>query len=314
MPKIEDILSITEEAIKNFNDKIPSIQDGVLNDLLLELKKLDLRGKNIKPSVGNIRLLTKIKARLLNIVLTDDYVNALKEYLKVFNAVTSLSNEVFRQTEVRQSAKNFIKVIKQQTIEDTVNRLTEAGIGANIADRITEILKTNITTGSSYKSLTAQLTEALTTTETPGLLERYAKQVTTDAVNQYSGNVLHTIASDLNYEWYKYQGKDISTTRPFCDAMTDRGYFHVSEIPDLLEANDLYYMKDGQKTKVELNPKTGLPAGMIPGSDASNFFVRRGGYNCGHQVFPTTESRVPEEIKNRVFATEPYKRWKKANS
>lgn len=314
MPKLEDILSITDEAIKNFNDKIPSIQEKVLDDLLLELKKLDVRGKNIKPSVGNIRLLTKINAKLLKIILTDDYVAALKEYLRVFVEVTKVSNEVFKQAEVKQSAKNFLKVIREQSITDTVAKLTEAGIGANIADRITDILRTNITTGSSYKSLTAQLTESLTTTETPGLLERYAKQITTDAVNQYSGNVLHTISSDLNYEWYRYQGKDIDTTRPFCDAMTDREYFHVSEIPDLLEANDLYYMKDGQKTKVEIYPKTGLPAGMIPGTDASNFFTRRGGFNCGHQVFPVAESRVPDEHKNRVFATTAYKRWKAANS
>lgn len=313
MPKIEDIIKITADAIEAFNSRIPSIQENVLDDLLLKLKQLDLNGKNIKPNITNIRLMARIKAGLLKIIVTDDYAAALKEYMKVFGEVTKVSNEVFRGAEVKQSAKNFVKVVRQETITDTVEKLTEAGIGANIAGPIADILKTNITTGSSYKSLTAQLSEALTKTKTPGLLERYVGQVTTDAVNQYSGNVLHTIASDLNYEWYRYQGKDIETTRPFCDAMTDRQFFHVSEIPDLIEATDLYYMKDGQKTKVELYPKTGLPHGMIPGTDASNFFTRRGGYRCGHMIFPTTESRVPEEIKTRVFATSAYKMWKSAH-
>jgi len=48
---------------------------------------------------------------------------------------------------------------------------------------------------------------------------------------------------------------------------------------------------------------------MIPDTNAENFFVRRGGYNCGHQIFPVIERLVPKDIQDRVKATAAYKRF-----
>jgi hypothetical protein len=48
---------------------------------------------------------------------------------------------------------------------------------------------------------------------------------------------------------------------------------------------------------------------MIPGTDAANFFVNRGGYNCGHQIRPVNERQVPTEVVARVKATPEYQAW-----
>jgi hypothetical protein len=39
---------------------------------------------------------------------------------------------------------------------------------------------------------------------------------------------------------------------------------------------------------------------MIDGTTADNFIVNRGGYNCGHELIPVSEVRVPKEVREKV--------------
>jgi len=222
-----------------------------------------------------------------------------------------LQNSYWKEQESKFKPRKVLTALRKQAISDTVNQLTESGIGVNVGERITEMLKASITSGGSYKKLTATLRDGLLNTEQKGYLDRYAKQVTIDSLNQYSAQYSKVVSSDLGYEWFKYDNTDIDTTRPFCDAMTDQPYFHISQVPSLLRAEGLYYEKDGVKTKVELYSKTGLPAGMIPNTNAETFFVNRGGYNCGHQIRPVAERQVPIQVRETVMATAGYKNWKK---
>lgn len=280
-----------------------------------EVNRLDLYSDGkIRPTVKNLSILASIKSKINRIVLTDEYKKEVRDFAKAFNEVTKLQNEYWKGLETTFKPRPLLKEIRKQAITDVVGKLTEAGIGANVSDRIIDILRTNITTGGSYKKLTAQLRDGLLNTEQKGYLDKYAKQVTVDSLNQYNAQYTQIVTSDLGYQWFKYDNTDIDTTRPWCDAMTDQPYFHISEIPRLLRAEGLYYNKDGVKTKVPLYDKTGLPHGMIPGTNADNLFIRRGGFNCGHQIRPVAERQVPLEVRERVFATAEYKAWIRVNS
>lgn len=268
----------------------------------------------IRPTVKNLSILNSIRNKVNRVVLTDDYKQEVKDFAKAFNDITKLQNEYWRTIEKNFTPRPLLKEIRKQAITDVVGKLTEAGIGANVSDRIIDILRTNITTGGSYKDLTAQLRDGLLNTEQKGYLDRYAKQVTIDSINQYNAQYTQVVSSDLGYTWFKYDNTDIETTRPFCDAMTDQPYFHISQVPGILQAKDLYYLKDGVRTKVPIYDKTGLPHGLIPGTNAENFFVRRGGYNCGHQIRPVAERQVPAEIREKVFALPVYQAWARVNS
>jgi hypothetical protein len=312
----DEMLSKSDQAIETFNKNIPGIQKAIYDELIEQLRKLDLNGSNIKTTVANLNVINSIKNKLLKLILSDNYLQDVKEFVRSFNEITKLQNAYWKSAESSFKSKPLLNAIKEQAITDTVSKLTEAGIGANIAEPIADILRTNITTGGSYKKLTEQLRENLVNTQTPGTLEKYVGQITTDAVNQYSNQYTQIVSNDLGYEWFKYDNTDILTTRPFCDAMTDRPYFHISEVPALLRAEGLTYVnkKTGKREPVVIYEKTGLPSGMIPGTDASNFFIRRGGYRCGHSIRPVNQRQVPQADKDRVYATSAYKNWKSANS
>jgi hypothetical protein len=320
MPSFNDITNRITEALARFNKRIPASQRDMLDGVEQELRRLDLNGTRIKPTIANLKIIGSIKNKLLGLVLNDDYLGEVKQFAQAFKDIGRLQNEYWTEIEKDFKPRSILKEIQTQAIDDTVSKLTDSGIGTNISDNIADILRTNVTTGGSYRDLLAQLRESLTDTQkSDGLLTKYAKQITTDALNQYSAQVTNVIASDLNYEWYAYRGSEIVTSRPFCQSMVEnRRYFHVSEIPGMLRAEGMYYKdnKTGEKKKVELYAKTGLPYGFIEGTNPENFFVRRGGYFCGHQCSPVSERLVKAQdlvLYNRVVSTPEYIRWKQLN-
>lgn len=311
MPTYNDILKKIGKAVEAFNKKIPAAQRSMFDAISDELKRLDTYDDGrVRTTAKNLSILNSIRKKINSIIVTDEYRDDVKKFAKAFNEITTLQNEYWREQESSFKPRPILKALRKQAVSDTVNKLMESGIGVNVGDRITDIIRTSITSGGSYKKLTAQLRDGLLNTEQKGYLDRYAKQVTIDSLNQYSAQYNNIVSSDLGYEWFRYDNTDIDTTRPFCDALTDQPYFHISEIPRILKADDLYYTKDGVKTKVPIYEKTGLPHGMIPGTNAENFFVNRGGYNCGHQIRPVNVRQVPKEVQERVFATSAYKSWK----
>lgn len=313
MPDFSDILKSVDTAIEKFNSKIPAAQKRMYEGITDELKRLDTNNGKVKTTVANLKIIQSIKNKLTRLIITPEYLKDVKEFANQFNVITKLQNEYWQSVEEKFTPRVLLKEIRKQAISDTVKGLTSSGIGGAISDQIATILRTNITTGGSYAQMTEQLREKVLNTKTDGALAKYAKQITTDSLNQYSAQYTQTVSSDLGYEWFAYQGSDIVTTRPFCDAMTDLRYFHITEIPRLLKAEDLYYTKDGKKTKVPIYDKTELPHGMIPGTNAANFQINRGGYNCMHQIRPVSERLVPIERRDEVYASAAYKRWKPNN-
>lgn len=275
----------------------------------------------IRPTVKNLSILASIRSKINRIVLTDEYKQEVKDFAKAFNEVTALQNQYWKSLESTFKPRPLLKEIRKQAITDVLAKLTEAGIGANVSDRITDILKTNITTGGSYKKLTAQLRDGLLNTEQKGYLDKYAKQVTVDSLNQYNSQYTQIVSSDLGYQFFKYDNTEIDTSRPFCQALCEENrYFHISSIPNLLKGLDisgqpLTYIdnKTGEQKTVTINPKTNLPYGFIAGTNADNFFIRRGGHQCGHQIRPVAERQVPLEVRERVFETPAYSRWVNIN-
>lgn len=318
----EDILKYINRALKKFANSIPTAQRSIYDAIIEEVNRLELSDGKIRPTVKNLSILNSIRNKINRVVLTDDYKQEVKDFAKAFNDITKLQNEYWRTVEKSFTPRPLLKEIRKQAITDVVAKLTEAGIGANVSDRIIDILRTNITTGGSYKDLTAQLRDGLLNTEQKGYLDRYVKQVTIDSLNQYSAQYSQIVSSDLGYQWYKYDNTEIDSSRPFCQHMCeDHRYFHISSVPNLLKGldisgNRMTYKdnKSGETKTVRINPKTNLPDGFITGTNPENFFVRRGGFSCGHQIRPVAERQVPAEIREKVFALPVYQAWARVNS
>ena len=284
---INDLLNEIDSSLTKFIDGLPDIQKRIYEKLLLLLKDLDLYSDgSIKNNLANIQKIGKLKSELEKIILDKPYLKSVGTLLGSYEIIQEIQNEYFSTITTDFTPKKVFDVVKDQAIDQTAEGLTESGINANVIDPIKAILKTNITSGGSYADLAQQLRdEIIGNDEVDGKLLSYARTYATTAVNEYSAQYTKIVTDDLGMEWFRYVGSLRKTSRPFCIALVEKDYVHVSEIPEIVKGHI-----DGKDVSL---------AGLKDGTDANNFQVYRGGWNCNHQLSPVDKSRVPEKyIKN----------------
>jgi len=303
MPDFNKIVRQIKLSLSGFDKSIPALQSALYKEMINEIKRLDTKGDKIAVTVKNLSILNSIKNKLNRLILNKEYISEIKDFAKSFNEVYNLQFEYWKSIEKTFKPKPLLKAIRNQAITDTVKSLTTQGISANVSDAIINILRTNITSGGSYSSLAEQLRQSLTNTpESKGILDRYVKTVANDSIQQFNRQYTQIVSNDLGYTWFRYMNTDIETTRCFCDKMTDKNYFHISEVPKMLEG-----------LGCDIYAKTKLPYGMIDGTNPENFFIRAGGWNCRHSINPVAQRQVPAAIRDEVFATPAYKAWALVN-
>jgi hypothetical protein len=290
---MKQTLEEIQATIDKFNKSIPAIQQQVFDEIVLLSKELETDGNNIKTSVKNLKLLARIKNKIEKIIYSPEYQSELKEYLKAYNTVAKLQNQYFKEVDSAFKPKPIMDELKTQSIQATIESLGRAGIANNVSDRIIDNIRNNITSGATFTQFNKSLRELVLDTDSgQGLLVRYTKQISTDAINQYAANYSQIITSDLGLEWFQYVGTLIETSRCFCEALVKKRYIHVSEIPQIIKGE----FEEFKSSDCEINPKTKLPQGMVAGTTAANFATYRGGYNCGHQLVPVSKASVPKAL------------------
>lgn len=288
---ITDILKTIDEAIEKFQKGVPGIQKNIFEELQIITKGLDVKNGSILNNVENLKAILAIRNKLEKIIISPEYKDAVKSFIDSFNAVGALNIDYFKQFNKKFTPKKTLPLIKQIAVENTINDLVGRGMAASVIDPIHKILTQNITTGGSYAKFQDILRNHIISNDTgEGSLERYTKQISTDAIHQFSRQYHETIAQDLQFNWGQYVGSNLTTSREFCIYLTKKRWVHKSELADIIKGHI-----DGHSCK--LSKTTGLPLGMIPGTNTSNFSVLVGGYTCGHHFYMAPDSSVPDGVR-----------------
>lgn len=292
---LEKITELVEESASLFGSKLDKVQKRVWDDLQLLLKKIDIDGDRIVPSVANLKIIGDISRKLLKGIVNKEYKEDVKEYIKSFNGISSLQNQYYKILENEFKPTALLQAVREEAVRSTLENLTQIIPDAEIG-RVKNILRQNITGGGSYRDLMKTMSSTVIGDEqSGGLLKPQLKTYTVTSVAQYSRNYSQIAASGLNFEWYQYVGSVITTTRCFCHAMVKKRFFHVSEIPDIIKGN----FKEFEDMECEISSSTDLPDGMIKGTNVSNFMTLAGGWNCQHSIYPVTKSLVPKDVRDR---------------
>jgi hypothetical protein len=245
----------------------------------------------------NVKLISKIKQQLSKVIFTKEYEEELDKIVKTYGEITKLQNQYFTASVGKFTVPKVLAEVQQLAIEGVVDAMGLDAVGVNVISPVRDILVKNVTTGGSKAEFLDEVREYLLDTERgDGKLVKYTKQIVTDSLNQYSANYTQIVSDDLGLEWFKYVGSNKETTRPFCKALTDAKqtcmpFIHRSQLPEIVEGQIC-----GEQ--VPIYDKTGLPHGMIPGTNAVNFPINRGGYNCNHQLVPVSAALVPKALRD----------------
>jgi hypothetical protein len=299
--EIQSTLNAMDEGVITFQEGVIRIQQRIYNKLLMFQKELIITNGTIVNSAKNIKLLSTLKSDLESIIFDDtDFLESVADFAKVYDTVTDLNNRYFKALEKTFSPPKIIEAVKQQSVSLVIDALSESGMTSNFINPVREIINTYVTTGGEYTQLSKELDNYINGYESEGIkvdgqMTRYTKQITTDAINQYTATINELTSSDLGWDWYKYVGSNIKTSRTFCIALTEKKYYHRSELSSIIKGD----FAEFKEMKGEIYAKTKLPQGMYDDTNTSNFQTYRGGYNCGHQAYPIPNSSVPKNLLNK---------------
>ena len=293
--QIDGIVKACDDAVLRFQRLIPSIEKQILDDVDLLIKSLEMDGTSISNSVYNLRTIGQIQTKINQIVRNPEYLRAVKQFTEAFDNLAKLLNEYGTTLSFKFTPSELLNEIKSQSVRSVIQALTEDGLRANIGNHIQDILRQNITSASTYSALHSQLSDFIRSNgKKEGALQRYTRQITTDAIQQFNGQYSQAITEHLGLKWNMYVGSLLTTSRQFCDLLVAKRYVYFLELPKII-TGDI----DGHKCEIYV--KTGLPNGMIAGTNEDNFEVYRGGYNCGHSYIPVAENFVPRKVRIETY-------------
>ena len=302
---IRTITDLIEARIDDWNTRMPKIQEDAYKVVLELTSELETSNGQIKPSVKNIKTIAKIKAELDKTIFNKEYQDDLDAIIEDYKTISALQRDYFTAVVGKFKVPSVLEQIQQLAQESVINQLGQDAISANFTGPIKDILVKNVTTGGSKADFIEQAREFMLNTDAgDGRLVRYTQLIVTDSLNQFSANYNATLTDDLGLKWYKYDGSLKDTSRAFCDALIGAKqscmpYIHVSQLEEIVSG-----LICGER--VPLNQRTGLPQGMVPGTNASNFRIFRGGYNCNHQLYPVSAAVVPKELRDKFKNAQQY--------
>lgn len=295
---INNLLASIDKAVAGFNESLPGIQKDVFARVVELSGELETTYGRLKPSVKNVKIIGQIKAELEKIIVSKPYMKRLDEFVGAFDTVTDINSRYFSLVNKRFKPGRVFTEVKRQAIDDTLASLTRSGIGNNVTEGIREILRRNVTSGGRFTDFVDQIRTYITDTKSgDGALVKYAKQITTDSLNQYNATYTQLATADLGMEWFQYAGSLIKTSREWCVEMinakdTCQRYIHRSQFAELVRGRIC-------GRQVPIYAKTGLPYGMIEGTTADTLMVNRGGWSCGHQFYPVSSAVVPQALREQ---------------
>lgn len=237
-------------------------------------------------SQANRKIIQKASNAFESSIKNSPYFDGIQDYVNTIPALDKANSAYFDF--ISQGYKpnaQYISSLKNDTIISLESLLMNEGLESQIKAPLINILNQNINSNAKFTDLLKQVQEYIVgNKELDGQLLRYSKQITNDALFNYSRGYQQAVTSDLGLEWYLYaggitgEGKYSGGSRDFCLSRIGN-YYHHDEI-------EKWASQDW--------------AGKRRGTTSSSIFTFAGGYFCKHSIVPVHESIVPNDIKNRI--------------
>lgn len=278
-------------AIDNFQSSLSKINEDIFSEVVSEITQLKTSQGNITVSIENLKKIDRINSKINEIVLNKDYINSVTEFAKTFNDVQGILNTYFSSLSAEFGVKSVYDAVRVANIQTTIESLVGAGIEQGLTNPIKNILNDYVVNGATQKSLIdAMKTQILSKPNELAGLEKYAYQITNDALYQFQGNYINTVSNDLGLDWFLYQGSEQNTSRCFC-VERKGGYFAKKEIEYWGKTPSLW---NNCKTKKHKG------GGRITETNEKTIFQYRGGWNCKHMIIPVSKLAVPKSAIKRA--------------
>lgn len=267
MAYIDDRIRLIETVPDNFIDTVDGLREGLIRELTRLIAGFDTIDGRLVSNTQNLARIEQIIDALGNYLFEpeSEYLQALSNFIAGIGESAILTNEFLGiksnplyQQILKQNQFNAIKLFDKTAIDVQLSNTIRSQITASIAEggRVADTIDflRNFIGGSEVNK------PALT---------RYVKTQALTAYGTADASYLVAVGLGEGIERWLYAGGLVKDSRPFCEARVGRE-FTTAEVLKWPEEEG--YQWDG----------------MIAGTNASNIFTVRGGWNCRHVLAPVT--------------------------
>tara|TARA_R100001530_G_scaffold53831_1_gene39753 strand:- start:1923 stop:2810 length:888 start_codon:yes stop_codon:yes gene_type:complete len=294
MPLIQDLLNEIDDAIIDFEKVLPGIEKQVAGELSRLFSELETRNGFLKPTVKNLRTVQRLKNKIYDAIVNKSYTANVDDLLKSYSTISGIQDKYFATIATTFTKPAVLNEINKLARINTIESLTGAGIEGQLVQQVLDKALNNVKSASSFVDLRDELEVFIRgAKDLPGKLTSYSGLIVRDSINQFSASYAETVAADLGLKWYQYVGTKVADSREWCVQMVKKKWVHESELPKLIKGT-----VNGKR--VRIYDRTGLPQGMIAGTNAKNVKIRRGGWNCMHQLVPVATLSVPKSVRDKI--------------
>lgn len=275
------ISSITERAEERLEIAVTKTQKELFDQVQAMLAGLELDNDGlIKQSAENRKLLQQADRVFEKAIKESGYYASLDQYSGAIASLTS-ANDAYFNTILDSFTidAHYLKSLQRGSLQTIENLMANEGLEVALKQPLKEILNQNVNSGAAFSDLLKQVREFISgNVDREGKLLRYSKQISRDALFNFSRSMQESISENAGLEYYLYSGSARKDSRPFC-ATRAGNYYHRSEIEKWADQNW---------------------AGKRAGTTKSSIYIYLGGYNCEHSLIPVSKAVVPLEVIKRI--------------
>lgn len=258
--KVDSLESIPDEFIDVVNQQ----NEGLFNQLLKLLDKLEKDGDNIAATAKNAEIIEQVTDLLTKTLFESEYLEGLKSFVGSFTTQAAMINEIYSM-QFDFEDKDLYKGLIRQSQKSTLLFLDDDAIGKAVFEPLQKNLLTNIYSGGKYSDMVKSIKDYLLGTEgVDPKLTSYVKRYSRDSMAIFDNTYTQLLANDIKVELWEYSGGTLKDSREFC-----------------LQRNGHVYTKDEIESWASKDWQ-----GKNPNTDAQTIFAYRGGYNCIHSFIP----------------------------
>ena len=274
--------AILSAETKLFNSLDP-VQQKLFDELKKSINKMNSDGGVLSFDEKNVALVNALDKVMIDAIQKSNYPSSVNEFLREFETIKKFNFDIHKNVNdlSKSELEKLISPIQKQVVDQTMENLTGSGVNSNFIEPVRQGVFKNIVAGSTITDLESSLKTFIQGTgDTDGLLMRYTKQVSRDALNQFDGQTNARIASEFDLDAFRYVGSLIDDSRPQCRRWVAKS---------VLLRDDL---------QNEINWAFNNGSGMNKATTPDNFAVYRGGYSCRHSAIPFKMTKSQREKYN----------------
>lgn len=284
-----------EDVPNNLYNKIGGVQRDLFSEMTSLLNELETQGGNIIVNEENLLRVEQIMTQFRQSIPTTDYNESLSVFADEFDTQADLNDEYF--DEIGEDAPEEARTLNNNNKRNSIRKMVGGSLDAPFYNPITDTLNDAVANGSSLRdTIEALRLDIEGDQERLGHLDRYVRQIATDAFAQADRSYTQAVASGLELEWSFYSGGLVEDTRAFCQCRNGK-WFHNNEIQAWGRGEDLNI--EGctpTNTKGEKTTISDPWQGKNPNTNETTIFTLLGGYNCLHSLMPGTLAVVPQDV------------------